>query len=294
MILKIKKTKDHIPYQFLCDYFGVSRSSFFEWKKHRETELPSFTKKAKILELIPKFFKESSGSYGSPRILSDLKDVGITVSENTVAKYMVELGLDARQKKKYRVMTTDSNHANPIAPRLFRTEDEHCLPTKPGEVLAGDITYLTLSKHRHVYLAVVMDLYNREIVGWSVSDNMETSLVLRALENAMGRTSPDVQVIFHSDRGSQYASDAYRNFLKNQKVLPSMSRKGNCYDNAYVESWFSSLKKEWIYRHDFSTEEEVRSLVFKYIETWYNTKRKHSALDYMSPVQYKNFNSRSH
>jgi len=191
-------------------------------------------------------------------------------------------------------MTTDSNHSNPIAPRLFKTGDEHCLPTMPGEVLAGDITYLKLSKHRHIYLAVVMDLFNREIVGWSVSDSMETPLILRALESAMKNTSSDAQVIFHSDRGSQYASDAYRKFLKSKEILPSMSRRGNCYDNAYVESWFGSLKKEWIYRHDFSTKAEVRTLVFEYIETWYNKKRKHSSLGFMSPVEYKNLNRRSH
>lgn len=294
MILEVKKKKPKISYEFLCRHFGVGRASFFEWKKHKDNGLPSLVKKSDIKKHIVDFFKKSKETYGSPRIYDDLKEIGITVSENTVAKYMVELGLDARQKKKYRVMTTDSNHNDPIAPRLFKTEEEHCLPTKPGQVLAGDITYLKLSKHRHVYLAVVMDLYNREIVGWSVSDSLESKIVLDALEIAMKNTSPNAEIIFHSDRGSQYASDAYRKFLKNKEIKPSMSRRGNCYDNAYVESWFGTFKKECVYRKNFSTEAEARSIAFEYIETWYNKKRKHSALDYMSPMQYKNFNSRSH
>jgi transposase InsO family protein len=209
------------------------------------------------------------------------------VSENTVAKYMNELGLDARLKKKYRVMTTDSNHSNPIAPRLFKTECEHTLPTRPHQVLAGDITYLKLGTH-FIYLAVVLDLYNREVVGWSMGKTLETSLVLNALDSAMRVVGPNAEVIFHSDRGSQYASEAYRKMLRNKDIQPSMSRRGNCYDNAYVESWFASLKKEWIYRSSYKTEDELRALVFEYIEIWYNKKRTHSSLGYLSPVEYRN------
>jgi len=125
MILEVKKKKPKISYEFLCNHFGVSRASFFEWKKHKNLELPSLVKKSKIMEHMVEFFEKSDETYGSPRLYDDLKEIGITVSENTVAKYMVELGLDARQKKKYRVMTTDSNHDGPIADRLFKTEDEH-------------------------------------------------------------------------------------------------------------------------------------------------------------------------
>ena len=290
MIVSIKEQKPHIPYNFLFKYFGVSSSKFYDWK--RRSNRLAFTKRADIESQIKKIFKESKETYGSPRIYSELLDRGVLVSENTVAKYMREMGLDARLKKKYRVMTTDSNHSHPIASRLFKVEEEHCLPTKPGQILAGDITYLKLSKYNHVYLAIVMDLYNREIVGWSMSRSLETNLVAKALEAAMHVVGPDAEVIFHSDRGSQYASEAYRKLLKNSGIKPSMSRRGNCYDNAYVESWFSSLKKEWIYRHDFKTEEELRSLVFNYIETWYNRKRKHSSLGNMSPVDYKTLNRR--
>ena len=184
-------------------------------------------------------------------------------------------------------MTTDSNHSHPVAERLFKTEEEGCLPTGPGEVLAGDITYLKLGRHDHVYLAIVLDLFNREVLGWSMSRSLETRIVLDALHMAMRKVGPDAEVIFHSDRGVQYASKAYRNFLKNLNIKPSMSRKGNCYDNAYVESFFSSLKKEKIYRVNPKTESEMKLSVFEYIETWYNAKRKHSKLGMQSPIQYK-------
>lgn len=199
---------------------------------------------------------------------------------------MREMGLDARLKKKFRVLTTDSNHLDPIAPRLFKLEEETSLPTKPGQLLAGDITYLKLGDG-FLYLAVVLDLFTREVLGWSMGRTLETGIVLRALDSAMRKVGPDAEVIFHSDRGSQYASEAYRNFLKNKNITPSMSRRGNCYDNAYVESWFSSLKKEWIYRSSYSTESELRALVFEYIEVWYNKKRKHSSIGYVSPEKYK-------
>lgn len=213
-------------------------------------------------------------------------DRGFNISQNTVAKYMKTLSLDARLKKKFRVFTTDSNHKNPVAGRLFKVEDHSTLPKGPGEVLAGDITYLRLG-NGFVYLAVVIDVYTREVVGWSMGKSLHTKLVLDALEAAMAKLGPDVQVIFHSDRGSQYASEAYRNFCKNKNILPSMSRRGNCYDNSYVESWFSSLKKERIYRSIYRSEQELRAIVFDYIEVWYNRKRKHSSLGYLSPLEYK-------
>ncbi len=157
---------------------------------------------------------------------------------------MVEIGLDARHKKVFKVKTTDSKHKYNIAPRLFKVEKEESLPKDPGRILAGDITYLRQGTGRNfLYLAVVIDLFNRKVVGWSIGKSLETRLVLKALKMAIKKVGPSAEVIFHSNRGSQYASDAYRQFLKNKKIRPSMSRKGNCYDNAHTESWFSSLKK---------------------------------------------------
>lgn len=282
----IFELKDSVPVSFSCKYFGVCRSHYYKWRRGYKPN--SFIKKEDICKQIREEFKLSKNTYGAPRIYQVLKGKEIKVSENTVAKYMRELGLDGRHKKAFKVQTTDSGHDAPIADRVFKTEDKDTLPSKPGEVLAGDITYLRLGANKFLYLAVVIDLFSREVVGWSMSNNMETSLVLTALENAMKKSGPDAQVIFHSDRGSQYASEAYRKFLKNKNIIPSMSRKGNCYDNAYVESWFASLKKESLYRENYSTVKELKALVFEYIEVWYNRKRKHSALDYMSPEEYKN------
>lgn len=280
----IKLLSSKVPVDFLCKYFFVSRSSYYLWLQGpRPLRLKV---KETLCKAIKEIFKLSQRTYGSPRVYQELLDQGFTVSENTVAKYMKEMGLDARLKKKYRVQTTDSNHPYPIAPRLFKVEEECSLPDGPGKLLAGDITYLRVG-HRFLYLAVVLDLYNREVVGWSMSKSLETELVLDALDSAMRKVGPDAEVIFHSDRGSQYASRAYRRFLKNKNIKPSMSRRGNCYDNAYVESWFSSLKKEWIYRNKYSTESELRTLVFEYIEVWYNKKRKHSSLGYQSPEVYR-------
>ena len=280
----IEKISSEVPVDFACRYFGVSRSRYYQWiKRNTATRL---RKKEEVEKAIRKVFADSQGTYGSPRIYRKLKAMGISVSENTIAAYMNEMGLDARLKKKFRVLTTDSDHPFPVAERIFRVEDHNTLPTQPGQVLAGDITYLKLGDG-HVYLAVVLDIFTREVVGWSLSRSLETKLVLNALQAAMDATSPEAEVIFHSDRGSQYASKAYRDILAHGSIRQSMSRRGNCYDNSYVESWFSSLKKEWLYRRKCSTEAELRSLVFEYIEVWYNRKRSHSALDYLSPVSFR-------
>ncbi len=276
--------KSTVPISFSCRYFGVSRSSYYHWIK--DNELPSLKTKEQILKAIKKSFETSKETYGSPRVYLDLIEQGFQVSENTVAKYMRELGLDARLKKKFKVQTTDSNHSDPIAPRLFKVEDDNMLPSHPGEILAGDITYLRIG-NTFIYLAVVMDLFNREIVGWSISESLERQIVIDALDMAMRKVGPNAEVIFHSDRGSQYASEAYRKMLKAHNAKPSMSRKGNCYDNAYVESWFGSFKKEWLYRRTYSTQAQLKQIVFEYIEVWYNRQRKHSALDNMSPINYK-------
>mgnify|MGYP006277354627 CR=1 FL=1 len=286
-MIEVLRERTTVPVEYLCKHFGESSSRYYELRSGLEGR--RLKSKKEICGAIEEIFELTKETYGSPRMTDELRDRGYSVSENTVAKYMKELGLDARLKKRFRVQTTDSNHEDTIAQRLFKVEDESPLPDAPGELLAGDITYLKLGTG-FMYLAVVIDLYNREVVGWSLGRSLETSLVLNALDMAMRKLGPGVEVIFHSDRGSQYASKAYRDFLKNKNVKPSMSRKGNCYDNAYVESWFGSLKKEWIYRQSYNSEAQLRALVFEYIEIWYNKKRKHSSLGNVSPVEYKNSN----
>lgn len=284
MIAAIRSETERIPIEFLCSYFGVSRSGYYHWRKANNSV--HFVKKQSICEAIRKIFDDSKGTYGSPRVWRELKENGYAVSENTVAKYMVELGLDARLKKRFKVQTTDSNHSGPIAERLFKVENHNTMPSAPGQVLAGDITYLKLGSS-FLYLAVVIDIFTREVVGWSMSRSLQTKIVIDALDAAMKRLGPDVEIMFHSDRGCQYASEAYRKLCKDKNIVLSMSRRGNCYDNAYVEPWFSSLKKECLYRSEYTTETQLKALIFDYIEVWYNRRRKHSALDYMSPVQFK-------
>ncbi|MFT6630970.1 MAG: transposase InsO family protein [Bacteriovoracaceae bacterium] len=276
------KLQGQVPITFMSYYFNKSRSGFYAWKNRQN--IYHLNKKQIVLSKIETIFEDSFETYGSPRVTLELIEQGINISLNTVAKYMKELNLDARLKKKFKVQTTDSNHILPIAPRLFKSEEE--LPEAPGEVLAGDITYIK-TPSGFMYLSVVMDLFNREIIGWSLDHDLSKDGVIKALNLAIKKSSPDAQVIFHSDRGSQYASEAFRKLLKQKNIVPSMSRKGNCYDNCYVESFFKTLKSEWIYRHDIFDSKHLRSLIFEYIEAWYNTKRKHSSLDNLSPRMYK-------
>jgi putative transposase len=284
----MERLKSKISISFLSSYFEVSKSGFYKW-------INSFCSKTKIIkdkvcDQIKSIFHMSKNTYGSPRIFEELKDQGMATSQNTVAKYMKELNLDARLKKRFRVLTTDSNHNHPIAPRRFKTEDLETMPNKPYEVLAGDITYLKLG-FKHYYLAVVMDLYSREIIGWSMNDSLESKIVIDAMKASFLNWDKNTKIIFHSDRGVQYASNAFRNLIEEHEILPSMSRSGNCYDNAYVESFFASLKKERIYRIKYNTEDQLRQIVFEYIETWYNTKRRRSSLGYKSPRQFKQLTS---
>ena len=284
MISAVKKEAGHIPDAFLCAHFGLSRSWLY--KKRQCLAPESLVHKKQICQHIGELFSASDETYGSPRIYKELKKMGLKVSENTVAKYMAEMGLDARYKKKFKPRTTDSDHNSPVAERLFKIEDHLTLPTAPERLLAGDITYLRLGG-QFLYLAVVLDVFTREVVGWSIKKTLHTQLVLDALAAAMQKVGPDAEVIFHSDRGSQYASEAYRKFCNAKGILPSMSRKATCYDNAYVESWFASLKKERIFRKNYRTENELRADVFDYIEVWYNRKRAHSSLGYMSPMEFR-------
>lgn len=290
MIYLTKRESPSVPYSRILSHFGWSRSGFYRWLKKRETALlhgqePS--RKDQICQEILDLFERSGGTYGSPRIHQSLKALGYSVFVDTVANYMRAMGLRAVLKKRFKIKTTDSQHNHPISQRRFRAEDPKTMPQRCGEVFAGDITYLKLLGGTVIYLAVVMDIYSRKIVGWSLGSTMETSLVLDALEKALEERKKDVQIIFHSDRGSQYASKVYRDILEKNQVLPSMSRRGNCYDNAFVESFFSTLKKEFIYRNTFEYFEDVRFGLFKFIEVWYNRNRLHSALGYQTPVEWE-------
>jgi putative transposase len=230
-------------------------------------------------------FAESGETYGAPRLLQELQAEGLPTSQKRVARLMREAGLRARPRRGRRIQTTDANHAEPIAPNLLARRFD-VTGVALNQVWVGDITYLP-TREGPLYLAAVLDLGSRRCVGWAMRDTMEVELVVSALRMARDARHPAPGLIFHSDRGSQYAAAVYRAALAAEGMRASMSRKGNCYDNAVAESFFSTLEFELVMRSDWHTRAEARAAVFEYIETWYNPKRRHSTLGYLSPAAYE-------
>ena len=227
---------------------------------------------------------DSSDTYGAPRVLQELKADGWPTSQKRVARLMRQAGLVARSPKKRRITTTDSNHAEPIAPNLLARR--FAVRAEIDRVWVSDMTYLP-TREGTLYLAMVLDLGSRRCVGWAMQDTMDVSIVLRALRMAITTRRPAPGLIHHSDRGSQYAAKAYRTVLAQHKIVASMSGTGNCYDNAVAESFFSTLEFELLMQSDWHTREDAKRAVFRYIETWYNRKRRHSTLGYVSPAEYE-------
>lgn len=265
----------------MCTTLGVSRSGFYKW---RTAELSQQAKhKALLMERIRYHFEDSRKRYGSPKITVLLQREGHEISERTVSLYMREMGLRSCVARTYRVQTTDSNHDNPIAENWVNQDFS---TSKPNEIWVTDITYIPCREGK-LYLASVLDLYTREIVGWRMADRMDTALVLGALDDAYAAKRPTSWLLHHSDRGSQYTSADYRKRLKENRMIASMSRKGNCYDNACIESFHSILKKELIYCNPrFRTKQEAYNAIYQYIEFFYNRKRIHGSIGYLSPVQF--------
>jgi len=273
-----------VTVKMACDTLEISRSGYYSWLNRPESERNR--ENVVLLERIRAIHEKSRQTYGSPRITSTLRTEGIECNEKRVARIMRENQIASEAVKKFKITTTDSNHDLPIAERVFETEHAENVMA-PNQVWTGDITYIPTDEG-WLFLAVFLDLFTRKIVGFSCDDNMKTDLVLNALSMALGRQDvKDGELIAHTDRGSQYASDDYRKKLRLAGIIASMSRKGNCYDNAHVESFFHSLKTELVYRKKFSTRKEAMQAIFEWIETWYNRQRLHSALGYMSPEQYE-------
>ncbi len=267
----------------MCDVLDVSRSGYYKWLSEK-ANLNNYQKRRKaLLARISWLFHDSVRRYGSPKITDMLRKEGWKVSTRLVSKLMMENGMRSCVSRKFRVCTTDSNHSNPIAPNLLKQNFKTAAPNK---VWVTDITYIPCREGR-MYLASVLDLYSRKIVGWQLGDRMTTDLVLAALDKAYEAQKPKHKMIHHSDRGSQYTSDEYRDRLKKYKMKASMSRKGNCYDNACIESFHSVLKKEFIYCTKFKTKAQAQQEVFEYIELFYNRKRIHGTLGYMTPNQFE-------
>jgi transposase InsO family protein len=268
---------------FCCRYLKVSRSGYYAWLSRPES--PRDQSRKVLLFKIKTIHSVSRETYGSPRVYAVLAKEGHACSENTVAKIMQQNKLSALSKRRFKIVTTNSNHNLPIAERYYKITNT--VVAEPQQVWVGDITYIP-TKEGWLYLATCMDVFTRKIVGWSLQNHMRVDLIADAFKMAWGRKStiPEA-LIYHSDRGSQYASYEFRDRLKSHDITPSMSRRGNCYDNAMMESFFHTLKTELVYRTTFETQEQAQREIFEYIEVWYNRQRLHSALGYLSPVEYE-------
>jgi putative transposase len=276
----------------LCRVLGVSRSGYYAWRKR--TPSAAEVRREDLTEQITTIHAEVKGRYGSPRIHAELVTRGHGCCVNFVARLMREAGIAAKTKRKFR-QTTDSNHPMPVAENVL---DRQFDPEEPNESWVCDITYIP-TREGWLYLAVVEDLFSRMVVGWSMDQTMTSRLVVDALEMALARRPPlkgssSSGLVAHSDRGSQYASDHYQRRLADERIACSMSRRGDCWDNAPVESFFASLKKELVHHEDYATRDGARASIFEYIEAFYNRVRRHSSLGYVAPAEYERMHNLTH
>ncbi len=264
----------------MCRVLDVSESGYRAWKRGGEPERKRLMN-SQMLALIQSIHAELKGAYGSPRMVRELRERGFPAGKERIERLMRENGIRARHKRRFKI-TTDSRHNLPVAPNLL---DRNFTPEAPNQVWTSDITYLWTNEG-WLYLAIVLDLFNREVVGWSLKPRMTADIVTDALSMAWFRRKPAAGMIHHSDRGSQYASLAFQDKLKEYGMVCSMSRKGNCWDNAPAESWFNSFKNERVHGLRYETRAEMTVASFEYIEVFYNRRRRHSTLGYKSPMQF--------
>ena len=271
----------------LCAHLEVSSSGYYDWQKRRLCPGSRALENQMLTKAIKELHTQSRQTYGSPRIQMELRKKGCCHGRNRIARLMQEAGLCGRQKGRYRVQTTDSNHDEPIAPNRLAQAPK---AAAPNQIWVADITYIQ-TREGWLYVAAILDLYSRKIVGWAMSASIDTALVLKALGMALLHRNAPRDLLFHSDRGVQYASKDYRSALGQAGLIASMSRKGNCYDNAAMESFWSTLKLELVFRRDFASHSQARTEIFDYIEAFYNRQRSHSALNYLSPVDFELHNN---
>jgi transposase InsO family protein len=265
----------------VCEVLQVSRSGYYAWLKRPES--PRAKRRIELAEKIKTVHEANRSVYGSPRVFNALKAEGENVSENTVASVMREQQIRPKTKRKFIPCTTDSNHLQPVAENRL---DRQFKAELPNQKWVTDITYIPTDEG-WLYLAGVMDLCSRKIVGWSMAEHMKTDLVSDALQMAIARRQPKEGLLHHSDRGVQYASDAYQHLLQTSGMECSMSRKGNCWDNACAESFWATLKVELVHHQQYATLEEARQSIFEYLEVFYNRQRLHSSLGYLSPEAFE-------
>jgi putative transposase len=277
----IHEHNEQWPVCLLCETLEVSPAGYYAWRQRPRSAQEQ--RQDTLLVEMRVIHAEVKARYGSPRMHKELVARGYNCCVNTVARLMRDHGIVANTARKFRVTTTDSNHDLPVADNLL---DRQFNPSGANEVWVADITYIPTDEG-FLYLAAVEDLYSRRIVGWSMDDNMASRLVVDALEMAIQRRLPEEKLLAHSDRGSQYASEHYQLLLGKHGITCSMSRRADCWDNAPMESFFASLKKELIHDAHFATRAEARAALFEYIEVFYNGQRRHSSLGYVSPAEYE-------
>jgi len=276
----IDEHRDEFPVTRMCQELAVSSSGYYAWRQRP----PSAREMAnqELYNKIRAVHDDNRGVYGSPRIYRELKEQGIACSENRIARLMRLRSLRAKQSKRFR-STTKRNKAHPVAPNLLK---RHFVAERPNQKWLSDITYIP-TREGWLYLAAVLDLYTRRIVGWAMSDRITRALTISALEMALGQYQPASGLLHHSDQGSQYTDGTYQALLKNHGIQVSMNGVGSWYDNAPMESFFGTLKSEWVYHRAYRTRDQARSDIFYYIEAFYNRRRLHSSLGYLSPEEYE-------
>jgi len=276
----IQANSDEFPVLRLCAVLGVKKGSYYAWLSRPKSK--RIEANEKLIKNIKCIFQVSRGTYGSPRIHRALNDAGENCGLNRVARLMAAEGIVAVKRKKV-IMTTDSRHNMPVADnylnRVFEADG-------PNEIWLGDITYIRTDEG-WLYLSVILDIFSRRIVGWAMANHMRVELTLSSLSMAINHRQPDDGLLYHSDRGSQYAASAYQALLEKHNMICSMSRRGNCWDNAPMESFFDTLKTELVYRKIFETREQARSEIFEYIECFYNRERIHTSIGFTSPEKYE-------
>ena len=279
--LRIDQLADEVPVAVLCELLGVARSGYYAWRRSGPTRRAQANQA--LMRQIEQVFEQSRRTYGSPRVTAQLRQQGQHCNHKRVERLMREKRLRARPRRRWRPRTTDSRHDHPLAPNLLPVRGR---PQAINQVWVSDITYLRTAEG-WLYLAAVMDLYSRRVIGWSMQEHLETRLPLAALEMALQSRDEVERTVHHSDRGCQYASQAYRAALAHNALEASMSRAGNCFDNAAMESFWSTLKSEGLVESEHLSKAQVRQSVFDYIESFYNRKRLHSSLGYRSPVDFE-------
>jgi putative transposase len=277
----IAEHRQEFEIKVMCRVMRVSRSGYYAWQRRPVSEREMANQQ--LTQQIEEIHQDSRQTYGSPRVQAELRARGIKCGHNRVARLMRLAGLQARQKRKFKVVTTDSAHDYPVAPNRLAQDFR---ADRPNEKWVADITYVP-TQEGWLYLAAVMDLYSRRIVGWAMGDNLKRWLPMAALQMALETRQPPPGLLHHSDRGSQYASDDYQALLTHYQLQGSMSRAGNCYDNAPIESFFGTLKTELVHQRRYATRAQARTDIFEYIEVFYNRFRRHSTLGNLCPVSFE-------